>query len=193
MKSFLREVLITTILAVIVFLGARATIQTYIVIMTSMEPNFHEGERVVVNKAAYFFGEPQRGDVVIFVAPNQQQDDFIKRVIGLPGDTVEIKSKAVYINGVPLDEPYIKSAPLYTMSKMVVPDKSYFVMGDNRNNSNDSHYGWYLPRSNLIGKAWLTTWPPRDWGVVTHYPLIKQLSGAVTQMAHLALTFTGVP
>ena len=180
MKTFLREVLITLILAAAIWGGVHYTVQTYVVIMTSMEPNFHEGERVVVNKAVYFFSEPQRGDVVIFKAPNGQQDDFIKRVIGLPSDTVEVKNGAVYINGVKLDEPYIKSPPNYTLAKLEIPRNNYFVLGDNRNNSNDSHSGWLLPRQNIIGKAWLTTWPPGEWGFVPDYPLGKQLAASGT-------------
>lgn len=180
MRSFLREVLITAILALIIFFAARATIQTYVVVMTSMEPNFHEGERVVVNKAVYIFGEPERGDVIIFRAPNGQQDDFIKRIIGLPGDTVEVKNRAVYVNGVKLDEPYIQSSPGYTMGPEKIPEDSYFVLGDNRNNSNDSHRGWLLPRENIIGKAWLSTWPPSEWGVIPSYDLDEQLAASET-------------
>jgi signal peptidase I len=181
MKAFFREALITIILALIIFFTARATIQTFVVVMTSMEPSFHEGQRLVVNKAVYIFGDPQRGDVVIFKAPNDQHDDFIKRIIGIPGDTVEVKDGAVYVNGVKLDEPYIKSSPNYTMAKLEVPKDNYFVLGDNRNHSNDSHYGWLLPRENLIGKAWLSTWPPADWGLVQNYPIEKQLAAATTQ------------
>src|SRR4030042_5319815 len=113
MKSFLAEFLITLALAVIIFIVAQRTIQTYEVFMTSMEPNFHEGQRVVVNKAVFFFGEPQRGDVIIFKAPGGSEEDFIKRVIGIPGDTVEVKNQAVYVNGVRLVEPYIADTPDY--------------------------------------------------------------------------------
>lgn len=180
MKTFLREVLITIILALVIFFVARATIQTFVVVMSSMEPNFYEGQRLVVNKAVYFFGDPERGDVVIFRAPNGGQDDFIKRVIALPGDTVEVKNGAVYVNGVKLDEPYIENPPQYTMEEQVVPENNYFVLGDNRNHSNDSHHGWLMPRENLIGKAWLSTWPPSDWGVVPDYHLEEQLSDAET-------------
>jgi signal peptidase I len=180
MKTFLREVLITIILALIIFFAARATIQTFVVVMDSMEPSFHEGQRLVVNKAIYMFGDPERGDVIIFRAPNGRLDDFIKRVIAIPGDTVEVKNGAVYVNGVKLDEPYIMSPPSYTLAEQEVPEKSYFVLGDNRNQSNDSHHGWLAPRQNLIGKAWLSTWPPDTWGVVPNYPLEEQLTDAKT-------------
>ena len=151
MKTFLREVLITVVLAAAIFLIARETIQTYEVFMTSMEPNFHEGQRVVVNKAAYWgwVGDPQRGDVIIFKAPVAMDEDFIKRVIGLPGDTVEVKNRAVYVNGVKLSEPYEAEAPTYVMAKITVPPDEYFVMGDNRNHSNDSHNGWYVMRDEI--------------------------------------------
>jgi signal peptidase I len=178
MKTFLREILITIVIALLIFLAARATIQTYVVVMTSMEPNFHEGQRLVVNKVVYTFDEPERGDVVIFKAPDRQQEDFIKRIIAIPGDTVEVKNGAVYLNGIELDEPYIESPPSYTMAKLEVPVNNYFVLGDNRNHSNDSHHGWLLPRENIIGKAWLSTWPPDNWGVVPNYNLEEQLADA---------------
>jgi signal peptidase I len=180
MKTFLREVLITLALAAAIFLIARETIQTYEVFMTSMEPNFHEGQRVVANKAAYWgwVGDPQRGDVVIFKSPVVTNEDFIKRVIGLPGDTVEIKNGAVYVNDVKLNEPYIKEAPTYVMAKVTVPQDDYFVLGDNRNHSNDSHTGWYVLRDEIHGKAWLSSWPPSLWGVVPSYPLDSQVANA---------------
>jgi len=180
MKTFLREILITIILALVIFFVARGTIQTYEVFMTSMEPNFHEGQRVVVNKAAYWswVGEPERGDVIIFKAPKGSDEDFIKRIIGLPGDTVEVRSGIVYVNDVALDEPYIMNPPNYAMEEKKVPEAKYFVLGDNRNHSNDSHNGWYVERSEIHGKAWLSTWPPDLWGVVPEYPLDNQVANA---------------
>ncbi|MDD5127567.1 MAG: signal peptidase I [Dehalococcoidales bacterium] len=180
MKSFFKEILITLAMAVIICVGFRVSLQTFGIFMTSMEPNFHEGQRLLVNKIAYVFGEPQRGDVVIFHAPNNG-GDYIKRVIGLPGDTVEIRSRAVYVNGKRLDEPYIMDPPTYTLDKMTVPPDEYFVLGDNRNNSNDSHRGWTVPREDIVGKAWLSTWPPDTWGVVPTYPLNEQLTASMVK------------
>jgi signal peptidase I len=180
MKPFVRELLITIGIAVIIFIGARQTIQTYEVFQTSMEPNFHQGQRVVVSKAAYFFGTPQRGDVIVFKAPEAPYEDFIKRVIGVPGDTVEVRNGFVYVNGVALDEPYIAQAPGYVMAPEKIPAGDYFVLGDNRNYSNDSHLGWLVPAGNIHGKAWLSTWPPNLWGVIPHYALSDQLAAAST-------------
>jgi signal peptidase I len=140
-----------------------------------MEPNFTEGDRVVVNKAVYWFGEPQRGDVVILKAPGDLDEEFIKRVIGLPGDTVEIISGTVYINGVAIEEPYVILPFTYSMSELTIPEEQYFVLGDNRDISNDSHSGWLLPRGDIIGKAWLITWPPENWEIVPSYKLGEQL------------------
>ena len=178
MKNFFREALITIVLALAIYLVARATIQTNEVRMSSMEPNFHETQRLVVIKAVYWFGDPERGDVIVFEDPNGSNEDFIKRVIAIPGDTVEVKNKAVYVNGAKLDEPYIMSPPSYTLKELEVPEQSFFVLGDNRNHSNDSHHGWLVPRENIIGKAWLSTWPPDTWGTVPNFPLEEQLADA---------------
>ena len=180
MKRFAREIAITIVLALIIFFVARTTIQTYEVFMTSMEPNFTEGDRVVVNKAVYWFGEPQRGDVIIFEEPNGTEEDFIKRIIGIPGDTVEIKNGAVYVNGIRLQEPYVMAPPAYTMATITVPEDRYFVLGDNRNYSNDSHNGWFVEEDKIHGKAWLITWPPDSWKVVPSYKLSEQLPEVVS-------------
>lgn len=169
MKSFARQALITIGLAIVIFLVLQATIQSSIVLGSSMEPSFQDGQRLVVNKLAYRFSEPQRGDVVIFHPPANGQVDYIKRIVGLPGETIEVKGGAVFINGKPLHEPYVTDPPRYTLKPHDIPDGYYFVLGDNRNNSNDSHTGWLLPRENILGKAWLSVWPPSEWEIVPAY------------------------
>jgi signal peptidase I len=174
-KPLVREIIITIVLALAVFFAARSSVQAYDVYQTSMEPNFFQGQRVLVVKAMYWFGEPQRGDVVVFKSPMGADEEFIKRIIGLPGDTVEIVQGIVFVNGFQLDEPYVEHTLGDSLPEMVVPADNYFVLGDNRPVSNDSRRGWFLPCENIIGKAWLITWPPSDWGMVLNFPLSEQM------------------
>jgi signal peptidase I len=176
--KILREVVITVVIALAVFFSLRFTVQSYTVVMSSMYPNFEEGECIMVNKVSYHSSGPQRGDVIVFNPPFESEFPYIKRAIGLPGDTVEIKDEKVFINGTALDEAYIMAPPDYTMPAIEVPQNEYFVLGDNRNNSNDSHSGWLVPRDNIIGKAWFIYWPPSKLGVVKHYsyPELNQTS-----------------
>ena len=168
--KFLREVVITVLIAVAVFAILRFTVQSYTVVMSSMKPTFQEGECIMVNKMSYRSSGPQRGDVIVFNPPFDSQFPFIKRVIGLPGETVEIKDEKVFIDGIPLEEEYTMEAPNYTaMSAQEIPENEYFVLGDNRNNSNDSRNNWTVPWDNIIGKAWFTYWPPSRLKVVKHY------------------------
>jgi len=167
--KILREIGITILIAVAVFVLLRLTVQSYTVVMSSMEPNFQQGECIMVNKVSYHSSGPQRGQVIIFNPPFESEYPFIKRVIGLPGETVEIKDGKVFVDNISLDEEYIMAPPDYTMPATEVPENEYFVLGDNRNNSNDSHTGWTVPRDNIIGKAWFIYWPPSKWGVVKHY------------------------
>jgi signal peptidase I len=177
--KILREVVITVIIAAAVFALLRLTVQSYTVVMSSMEPTFQEGDCIMVSKVSYRSSGPQRGDVIIFNPPVDSQFPFIKRVIGLPGDIVEIKDGSVSINGTPLDEDeYISAQPNYTMSATQVPENEYFVLGDNRNNSTDSSQGWTVPRNNIIGKAWFVYWPPSKLGGVKHFRY-PELSEAV--------------
>lgn len=182
MRFFLREILGTLILAVVIFLLLQATVQSFIVVGSSMKPSLHDGQRLLVSKAVYIFHEPEWGDMVVFRSPNNQETDFIKRIIALPGDTVEVEGGVVYVNGSPLDESeYIKEQPKYKLSATKIPQNEYFVLGDNRNNSNDSHNGWTVPRQNIIGKAWLSIWPPDRWGLVTNYSLQEQLVSSMNK------------
>jgi len=178
--KILREVGIIILIAVAVFVLLRLTVQSYTVVMSSMEPNFEEGECIMVNKVCYHSSDPQRGEVIIFDPPFNSQYPFIKRVIGLPGETVEIKEGRVFIDGIPLEEEYIMAPPNYTMPAQEIPESEYFVLGDNRNNSNDSHSNWTVPLDNIIGRAWFAYWPPSKLGVVKHYSY-PELNGAGEQ------------
>ena len=168
--KILREVVITVVIAAAVFALLRLTVQSYTVVMSSMEPNFQQGDCIMVSKVSYHSSGPQRGDVIIFNPPFDSQFPFIKRVIGLPGEIVEIKDGKFSINGTTLEEDeYIAAQPNYTMSATQVPENEYFVLGDNRNNSTDSSQGWTVPRNNIIGRAWFVYWPPSKLGGVKHY------------------------
>ena len=165
MKRFIREFLITIISTSVIFLGLQITIQSSVVLGSSMAPNFETGQRLTVNEVIYIFDEIKRGDVVVLHPPANTDIDYIKRIIGLPGETVEIKNGLVYINGEPLSEPYILNPPRYTLRKLEVPQGYCFVLGDNRNNSNDSHIWGPLPQDNIIGEVWLSIWPPSNWEI----------------------------
>ena len=180
MRTLLREILGTIILAIVVFILLQTTVQSFIVDGYSMENSFYDGQRLIIVKdgVAYAFHEPEWGDVAVFHPPGNRQGDYIKRIIALPGDTVEVKEGAVYVNDKRLHEPYVKDPPDYTLDPVKVPENKYFVLGDNRNNSNDSHNGWMVPRQNILGRAWLSIWPPDEWGLAPNYPLEKQLGGS---------------
>jgi signal peptidase I len=176
-KALIREIGIIVGLAVVVFVLLQTTIQSSPVLGSSMVPTLQEsGQRLLINRLAYNFGEPERGDIITLHPPNQGLNvrPYIKRVIGLPGETVEIKSGVVYITKPDgthfvLDEPYVKQAFTYSMSPVKVPAEEYFVLGDNRNISEDSHLFGTVPRENIIGKAWMSIWPPSTWGFAPNY------------------------
>lgn len=155
---FLVDVLETLVLATVMFLAINAVTARVRVDGYSMTPTLQNGEFILINRLAYRFGEPQRGDIIVFNYPRNPEQQFIKRVIGLPGDEVRIQGGKVYINGQPLAEPYIAAPPQYH-GVWRVPDDSLFVLGDNRNQSSDSHSWGMLPREYVIGKAVLIYWP----------------------------------
>ncbi len=164
----LREIVETVLLTAAIFLLVNAATGRFRIEGQSMEPNLHDGEYVLIDKVSYMLHPPERGDVIVFVPPNNERD-YIKRVIGLPGDTVEIHGGQVYVNGVALDEPYLHNKTNADMPSRVVEAGRYFVMGDNRNNSSDSRaFGAITPQS-IVGRAWLVYWPPSDWSTVPHH------------------------
>lgn len=167
-RSSLREALETLLLAVIVFLALNAFTGRFQVRGSSMVPALEDGEYLLVGKLSYWFRPPERGDIVVFQPPTNPQEDYIKRIIGLPGETVEIKEGMVWINGIPLEEPYIAHPVQYGGMWSLGADE-YFVLGDNRANSSDSHMWGVLPRRNIVGKAWVTYWPPIAWDMAPHY------------------------
>jgi signal peptidase I len=176
LRRFGLELLQTFVLMALLFLGIRGIVQNFRVEGPSMQPTLSSGQYLWVNKAAYLelngqfmLGGPQRGDIAVVRPPNENVD-LIKRVIGLPGDRVLIKNGEVFINGQPLEEPYIRFSAGYSYpidgQPLIVPQGQYFVLGDNRSNSRDSHLGWFVSADSMIGRAWLTYWPPASWGVM---------------------------
>jgi signal peptidase I len=165
MGALLREVVETLLLAAIVFLAVNAAFGRFSIDGPSMQPTLHKDERVIVNRLIYKLQPPQRGDVIVF----KRDIDYIKRVVGLPGETIEVRQRRVYINGQPLDESYLREPPAYSMPPRQIGPNEYFVMGDNRNNSSDSHNWGTVPFRAIDGKAWLIYWPPQNWGLVPHY------------------------
>ena len=168
-SHLLREIVETVLLTAAIFLVVNAATGRFRIEGDSMEPNLHSGEYVLIDKVSYLLHPPERGDVVVFTPPNKDRD-YIKRVIGLPGDTVEIKGGQVYVNGVVLDEPYLQSLiNTNDMLALTVDEGRYFVLGDNRTNSEDSRvFGPITPQS-MVGRAWLVYWPPSDWSTVPHH------------------------
>jgi signal peptidase I len=173
----------TLVLAVLIFLLVRTVAQNFRVEGPSMEPGLHNGQYLLVNKAVYFklnvgnlakfipfidaedgeekflFHGPRRGDVVVFRYPRDPDRDFIKRIIGVPGDRVRVEEGIVYVNDVALEEDYITDHAGRDLEEEVVPPDNYFVLGDNRPNSSDSRSWGFVPEENIIGKAMLSYWP----------------------------------
>lgn len=167
-RRLLRDVIETLLIFIVVYTLVNLITARFIVDGSSMAPNFATGQYVMVNRASYLLNSPQRGDVIVFISPENEERDLIKRVIGLPGEQVVVESGLVYINGEPLDEPYTNAQPRYHGEWALGPDE-YFVLGDNRNNSRDSHNFGLLRRKNIIGQAVLIYWPPQDWRIIPHH------------------------
>jgi signal peptidase I len=186
-----RDLIETGILALLIFLAVRAMVQNFRVEGSSMQTSLHDGQYILINKAIYFkanlgfldflpffdtgddpnqyiFRAPRRGDVVVFRFPNDPSRDFIKRIIAEPGETVRIRDGLVFIDGKVIEEPYITKRPQYSYGPETVPPRHYFVLGDNRNNSYDSHVWGMLSEDNIIGQAWISYWPFSSFGLLSN-------------------------
>lgn len=172
-SHLVREVIETVVLTLLIFLVIRFVIQSYHVEGPSMQPGLHTDEYVLVNKVAYLFQAPGRGDIIVFHYPHDTTQDFIKRIVGLPGDTVKTDQTHVWVDGVLLKEPYIQEAinPNPPTSWKVPPD-DYFVLGDNRRVSDDSRYWGFVPKDLIVGKAMLVYWPASNWEILNTYPSV---------------------
>jgi signal peptidase I len=190
--TIFREVVETLLLAVLIFLAVRSTVQNFKVEGSSMLPSLENGQYIIVNKLAYarfdlgifdffpffdagddsthhLFGSPKRGDVVVFESPSYAERDFIKRIVGVPGDKVEIRDSVVYINDEPLDEPYTQGTTNCPCGPWYIEEGQYFVLGDHRNNSSDSRQFGSIPEGSIIGKTWFSYWPLSDVGLAPNH------------------------
>jgi signal peptidase I len=168
-RSALREVVETLVFTLLIYLLIRTFLfENYRVVGSSMVPTLENGEFLVVNKLGFRLHPPQRGDIIVFTDPVSPDRKLIKRVIGLPGETVEIQDGMILINRQVLDEPYLEDPGGSSRPASVLPEGEYFVLGDNRNNSSDSRTWGTLSRERIVGKAWLAYWPPPAWGVIHH-------------------------
>jgi len=169
-RRFLIDILETILLSVFLYMGINAITARIRVDGYSMEPTLHHGQNILVNRLAYKLGKPVIGDVIVFRFPRNPNQEYIKRVIGLPGDRIEIRDGVVLINEKVLDEPYIADTPNYLVNT-IVPERSLFVLGDNRNHSSDSHSWGHVPFDDVIGKAIIIYWPPQNWGLIKSHTI----------------------
>jgi len=170
-RLVVNEAIETIVLAAIIWLVINFATARVVVDGPSMRPNFTTGQLLIVNRLAYRFGTLQRGDVIVFDNPHDSTDEYlIKRVIGLSGETIEVRQGRVYVNGEQLQESYLAPDLLTSNDgKWVIPEDSYFVMGDNRPQSHDSRSWGTLEEKYVVGKAWVSYWPLTDLGLVPHY------------------------
>lgn len=171
--ELLSEGIKTLLLALVLYLLISAVTDRVRVLNISMQPTLYEGELLVVNKLAYRFGgEPHRGDIIVFHHTFEPPEDYIKRVIGLPGDTVAIQDGQIFVNAQRINEPYIAAQPAY-QGTWQVPDGNLFVLGDNRNRSSDSHVWGYVSMEEVVGRAVLIYWPLDSIRILSHDDLVQ--------------------
>jgi signal peptidase I len=169
-RSLLRDVLEIALLVLLTFTPINLVTARAIVDGPSMQPTFYTGDLVIVNRAAYFFSAPQRGDVIVLHNPRSaHSDDLIKRVIGLPNETVELRDGRVYINGTLLEEPYVRAfCGLGCNGQWTLSATQYFVLGDNRPQSYDSHNFGPIEQHLIVGQAWIRYWPLSSFTIIEH-------------------------
>lgn len=159
----IREIVETVVLTVLMFVIINLAVQNYDVTGPSMEPSLHNQERIMVDKVSYLFHSPARGDVIVFIAPPAPKDNYVKRIIGIPGDVISVDGDTVTLDSVTLNETYVDPALQGNANppiiKRVIPQGQYFVMGDDRRNSSDSRVWGFVPRDKIIGRAALIYWP----------------------------------
>ncbi|MBN1220920.1 MAG: signal peptidase I [Anaerolineae bacterium] len=171
--AVLREVGETVILTLVIFFLIQTVIRNFRVVGTSMVDNLHDGQYLIIDKLTYSdlfqgmgWGGPRHGDVVVFEPPNRPGEDYVKRIVGLPGETIAVDNGTIYVDHEPLAEPFKPKMPRYHVPETAIPEGYVYVLGDNRNNSNDSHNWGPLPIENIVGRAWISYWPPDRWGVI---------------------------
>ena len=173
--SFFLDLTETVVIALAIFVLVYLFLfQPHQVRGNSMYPNFHDGDYLLTDKISYRLHEPKRGDVVVFRAPKNEEYDYIKRIIGLPGERIKIERGKVFINDQILEEPYLPKDYVTTTGRLwqtkkegiLLPEGHYFVLGDNRGHSSDSRQWGPVPEKNIIGKAWLRYWPIDRWGLI---------------------------
>lgn len=168
------DILEVVVFAIAIFLFVYLLVmQPHKIKGTSMEPNFPDGQYLLTDKISYRFKEPERGQVIVFEAPGTQGEEFIKRIIALPGERVKLENNTIYINGERLDEDYLSrrivTEPrsfLAEGQEVTVPERQYFVLGDNRPLSSDSRTWGFVSKEKITGKAWFIYWPPPSVGTV---------------------------
>jgi signal peptidase I len=172
-RGLIQEIVQTLVFLTAVYALLEMTIPRSAVLSISMQPTLVEDQRLVISRVSYLFGKPERGDIVVFMPPNHPAGDppLIKRLIGLPGETLEFRDTVLYINNVPLEEPYLNEpcTPYSCPDRIWVlgPDE-YFFMGDNRNHSRDSRSFGAIPTEQIFGRAIFRWWPPAKWGVLSY-------------------------
>lgn len=184
--KFFLDLMETIVMALAIFVVVYLFLfQPHQVKGNSMYPNFHDGEYILTDKISYRFGQPQKGDVVVFQAPKNKEVDYIKRIIALPGETVKIDNSSIYINNEKLEEAYIPAdfvtsggSFLTDGQEVIVPQGEYFTMGDNRSHSSDSREWGFVKKEEIVGRAFLRYWPFNRFGIIkkTIYQLTFQRS-----------------